>query len=80
MYQEFANSFEVILGPGFDTIYSKYSNDRVDEFKIRTDIAIDRAGRIADGGAPARDGPASRRTKATHPPAFHHPRSALRPA
>ena len=27
------------------TIYSKYSNDRVDEFKIRTDIAIDRAGR-----------------------------------
>ncbi len=45
MYQDFANSFEVILGPGFDTIYSKYSNDRVDEFKIRTDIAIDRAGR-----------------------------------
>ncbi len=45
MYQEFANSFEVILGPGFDTIYSKYSNDRVDEFKIRTDIAIDRTGR-----------------------------------
>ncbi len=45
MYPEFANSFEVIIGPGFDTIYSKYSNDRVDEFKIRTDIAIDRAGR-----------------------------------
>lgn len=45
MYQDFANSFLVILGPGVDTIYSKYSNDRVDEFKIRTDIAIDRAGR-----------------------------------
>ena len=45
MYADFANSFEIILGPGFDTIYSKYSNDRVDEFKIRTDIAIDRAGR-----------------------------------
>jgi len=45
MYQEFANSFEVIIGPGFDTIYTKYSNDRVDEFKIRTDIAIDRSGR-----------------------------------
>ena len=45
MYQEFANSFEVIIGPGFDTIYTKYSNDRVDEFKIRTDIAIDRTGR-----------------------------------
>nr|WP_297767053.1 class I SAM-dependent methyltransferase [uncultured Butyrivibrio sp.] len=45
MYPDFANSFEVILGPGFDTIYSKYSNDRVDEFKIRTDIAISRTGR-----------------------------------
>ncbi|SFC77980.1 Methyltransferase domain-containing protein [Butyrivibrio sp. YAB3001] len=45
MYQDFANSFEVILGPGFDTIYCKYSNDRVDEFKIRTDIAISRTGR-----------------------------------
>ena len=45
MYPEFANSFEVVLGPAFETIYSKYSNDRVDEFKIRTDIAIDRAGR-----------------------------------
>ena len=45
MYPDFANSFEVIIGPGFDTIYSKYSNDRVDEFKIRTDIAISRTGR-----------------------------------
>ncbi|RKM59488.1 class I SAM-dependent methyltransferase [Butyrivibrio sp. XB500-5] len=45
LYPEFANSFEVIIGPGFDTIYSKYSNDRVDEFKIRTDIAIGRNGR-----------------------------------
>lgn len=45
MYPDFANSFEVILGPGFDTIYSKYSNDRVDDFKIRTDIAISRSGR-----------------------------------
>ena len=45
MYPDFANSFEVILGPGFDTVYSKYSNDRVDEFKIRTDIAISRSGR-----------------------------------
>ena len=45
LYPEFANSFEVILGPGFDTVYSKYSNDRVSEFKIRTDIAIDKAGR-----------------------------------
>ncbi|SEM49294.1 Methyltransferase domain-containing protein [Butyrivibrio sp. ob235] len=45
MYGEFANSFEVILGPGFDTVYCKYSNDRADEFKIRTDITIDKLGR-----------------------------------
>ncbi|MBQ9590269.1 MAG: class I SAM-dependent methyltransferase [Butyrivibrio sp.] len=45
LYPVFANSFEVILGPALETIYSKYSNDRVDEFKIRTDIAFDKAGR-----------------------------------
>ncbi len=45
MYPDFANSFEVILGPGFDTIYCKYSNDRADEFKIRTDIVVDKLGR-----------------------------------
>lgn len=45
MYPEFANSFEVILGPGFPTIYSKYSNDRADEYKIRTDIELDQMGR-----------------------------------
>lgn len=46
MYGEFANSFEVILGPGFDTVYSKYSNDRIDAFKIRTDIVKDAAGQL----------------------------------
>jgi len=45
MYQDFANSFEVVIGPEFPVIYSKYSNDRADEFKIRTDICIDKAGR-----------------------------------
>jgi SAM-dependent methyltransferase len=45
MYPDFANSFEVILGPELNTIYSKYSNDRADEFKIRTDICLDIAGR-----------------------------------
>ena len=45
MYGDFANSFEVILGPGFDTVYCKYSNDRADEFKIRTDITVDKLGR-----------------------------------
>ena len=45
MYPEFANSFEVILGPPFSVAYCKYSNDRADEFKIRTDISTDKAGR-----------------------------------
>jgi hypothetical protein len=45
MYPDFANSFEVILGPGFDTVYCKYSNDRSEEFKIRTDIVVDKLGR-----------------------------------
>ncbi len=45
MYPDFANSFEVILGPGFDTVYCKYSNDRAEEFKIRTDIVVDKLGR-----------------------------------
>ncbi|MCR5404274.1 MAG: class I SAM-dependent methyltransferase [Butyrivibrio sp.] len=46
LYGEFANSFEVILGPGFDTVYSKYSNDRIDDFKIRTDIVKDEEGHL----------------------------------
>ncbi|SEQ20745.1 class I SAM-dependent methyltransferase [Butyrivibrio sp. TB] len=45
MYQDFANSFEVIIGNEFPTVFSKYSNDRAAEFKIRTDICVDRAGR-----------------------------------
>lgn len=46
MYPEFANSFLVVLGPGFDTVYTKYSNDRVDEFKIRTDICLETSDRL----------------------------------
>ncbi len=45
MYPEFANSFEVILGPDLPVLYSKFSNDRAQEFKIRTDIVLDHAGR-----------------------------------
>ncbi|MCR5657476.1 MAG: class I SAM-dependent methyltransferase [Butyrivibrio sp.] len=45
MYPDFANSFEVILGPEFDTVYCKYSNDRAEEYRIRTDIVIDKLGR-----------------------------------
>ena len=46
MYADFANSFEVVIGPAFPTIYTKYSNDRAPEFQIRTDIAVDRLGRL----------------------------------
>jgi hypothetical protein len=45
MYPDFANSFEVILGPEYPTVFCKYSNDRADEFKIRTDIIVDKMGR-----------------------------------
>ncbi|WP_081676447.1 class I SAM-dependent methyltransferase [Butyrivibrio sp. NC3005] len=41
MYPDFANSFEIIIGNGFPTVFSKFSNDRGDEFKIRTDITLD---------------------------------------
>ncbi len=45
LYPEFANSFEVVIGPGFPIQYCKYSNDRADEFKIRTEISVEAAGR-----------------------------------
>lgn len=45
-YPNFANSFEVIIGPGFPVIYTKFSNDRAPEFQIRTDIAADPLGRL----------------------------------
>lgn len=35
----FSNSFLVVLGENFPTKYVKYSNDRADEYKIRTEIA-----------------------------------------
>ncbi len=45
LYPAFANSFELIIGPGFPTIFSKYSGDRAEEFRIRTDIVMDPTGR-----------------------------------
>ncbi len=45
LYPIFANSFELVIGPGFSTIFSKYSGDRAEPFRIRTDITIDAAGR-----------------------------------
>ncbi|MBR4529063.1 MAG: class I SAM-dependent methyltransferase [Lachnospiraceae bacterium] len=45
MYPAFANSFELVIGPGFPTIFAKYSGDRAEPFRIRTDITVDAAGR-----------------------------------
>ncbi|MBR0093016.1 MAG: class I SAM-dependent methyltransferase, partial [Lachnospiraceae bacterium] len=45
-YPDFANSFEVVIGPPIPVIYSKFSNDRAEEFQVRTDIVLDRLGRL----------------------------------
>lgn len=45
LYSTFANSFELVIGPGFPVIFSKYSGDRAEEFRIRTDIVMDQTGR-----------------------------------
>lgn len=38
MFQEFSNSFMVMTGPELTTKFSKFSNDRADQYAIRTDI------------------------------------------
>ena len=38
LFSVFSNSFEVIIGDGFDVKYTKYSNDRAPEYRIRTEI------------------------------------------
>lgn len=45
MYPEFANSYEVIIGPALEMMYCRYSNDRDESFRIRTDICLDYSGR-----------------------------------
>lgn len=47
LFSVFANSFEVIIGDGFDTKYTKYSNDRAREYRIRTDICRNVQGEIS---------------------------------
>jgi len=37
-FDKFSNSFLVLLGGGSDRIYARYSNDRVDEYKIVTEL------------------------------------------
>lgn len=41
LFSVFANSYEVIIGDGFDVKYAKYSNDRAPEYRIRTEICRD---------------------------------------
>lgn len=40
MFPLFSNSFLAVIGPGFDTKYVKYSNDRAPEFAVRTEISM----------------------------------------
>lgn len=44
LFSVFANSYEVIIGDGFDVKYSKFSNDRSGEYCIRTEICRDANG------------------------------------
>ena len=44
LYQEFANSFLVVTGPAPEQVYIRYSNDRAEDFRIRTEILRDRKG------------------------------------
>ena len=44
LFSVFANSYEVIIGDGFNIKYSRYSNDRAKEYQIRTDICRDGKG------------------------------------
>lgn len=44
LFSVFANSYEVIIGDGFEVKYTKYSNDRAPEYRIRTEIRRDKQG------------------------------------
>lgn len=44
LFSVFANSYTVVIGEGFDVKYVKYSNDRVAEYQIRTEIRRDEKG------------------------------------
>lgn len=46
LFSVFANSYCVVIGPGFEEKYVKYSNDRAEEFRIKTEICRDAQGKI----------------------------------
>ena len=45
LFSVFSNSFAVIIGDGFDVKYTKYSNDRAPEYRIRTEITRNEEGK-----------------------------------
>lgn len=46
LFSVFANSYCVVIGKGFEQKYVKYSNDRTEEFQIKTEISRDEEGKI----------------------------------
>lgn len=42
LFSVFSNSYEVIIGDDFEVKYTKYSNDRAPEYRIRTEIRRDK--------------------------------------
>ncbi len=45
VFEQFSNSYLVVIGESLDIKYAKFSNDRAEEFAIRTDIYQDESGR-----------------------------------
>ena len=44
LFPLFSNSYLVVIGPGVDTKYARYSNDRINSYAIKTEISMDNAG------------------------------------
>ncbi len=44
LFSVFSNSYEVIIGDDFEVKYTRYSNDRAPEYRIRTEIRRDKKG------------------------------------
>lgn len=45
LFPLYSNSYVLVTGGPFETVYSKYSNDRAEEFAVRTDILEDTQGK-----------------------------------
>ncbi len=45
LFDIFSNSYMVLIGKQPETVYAKYSNDRADEYMLRTELAETKAGR-----------------------------------